>query len=218
MHKDKGTACGFHSAELPTLKTKALSGGRPPNDRSEDMKSPKTKKAILLMARLLVEEHPEFSPEDIYLNAYQQAVKDMEQAEKQRLRDEAKQQSLQLVTENPDNYSFEYFWKIYEKKLDKDSALKAWNRLSESEKAAAVEYAPRYVAVTSGDNYRLRRYPATYLNKKTWTTPIEEYERIYSTGVATTATTANSNTDRDFFASKSSLIARLNAQRGGNNR
>lgn len=63
--------------------------------------------------------------------------------------------------------AFDVFWEAYGKKTEKEKCLKAWSRLSDQERQAALTSAPVYVAQTPELKYR--KNPLTWLNGKCWT-------------------------------------------------
>lgn len=65
-----------------------------------------------------------------------------------------------------DPLSFETFWTLYDKKIDKAKCEVKWNNLSKSDKQLAINYIPGYVNSTKEKEFR--RNPATFLNSKGW--------------------------------------------------
>ena len=62
---------------------------------------------------------------------------------------------------------FDEFWCIYDKKVgDKDKLIKKWNKLSQKDKEAIMEYIPLYKE--SQPEKRFRKNPETFLNNKSW--------------------------------------------------
>ena len=61
---------------------------------------------------------------------------------------------------------FEKFWDLYDKKTDRQKALKAWNKLSAKERDLCLSKVPDYVKATPDPQYR--KNPTTYLNGKNW--------------------------------------------------
>jgi hypothetical protein len=61
---------------------------------------------------------------------------------------------------------FERWWCSYDKKVGKDKAKKLWDKLSNKDKKACMEYTPAYVASTS--EKRFRKNPETFLRNKSW--------------------------------------------------
>lgn len=62
---------------------------------------------------------------------------------------------------------FEKFWEAYGNKKSKEPAMKAWKRLTKEEKEAAIKRIPEYKE-DCRLHERQMKYPATYLNQKTW--------------------------------------------------
>lgn len=74
-------------------------------------------------------------------------------------------------TTREEGYSFEEFWEEYGNRKDKAAARRAWNRLTKKEKEKIRDHVPRYVSVTAtrkGEGKTIRKYPASYLNAKSW--------------------------------------------------
>lgn len=61
---------------------------------------------------------------------------------------------------------FEIFYDTYNFKKDKADAIKAWNKLNNTDRQKAIDYIPTYYATKK--DWQETRYPATYLNKRTW--------------------------------------------------
>ena len=68
--------------------------------------------------------------------------------------------------------SFEDFWEKKKKKKDRRDCEKKWEKLTQSEKEAIMSYIPLYHK--SEPDIKFRRYPTTFLNKRTWENEIEE--------------------------------------------
>ena len=62
--------------------------------------------------------------------------------------------------------SFEDFWNLYDKKVDRTKAESKWNKLTQKEKEEAVEYIPAYKLAQPDKKFR--RNPETFINNKTW--------------------------------------------------
>lgn len=62
---------------------------------------------------------------------------------------------------------FELFWKEYGKKVGREAAIKAWNKLTDEDRKAATDNAHAYANATPEKKYR--PHPTTYLNQKRWT-------------------------------------------------
>lgn len=77
-----------------------------------------------------------------------------------------------VEAEEVEPYPFERFWKLYNFKHDKQPAEKAWNKLNNKDRAAAMAAIPNYHAYlehkrSTGFNQN-QAYAATYLNKRRW--------------------------------------------------
>ena len=74
---------------------------------------------------------------------------------------------------------FEVFWVDYGKVGVKSKAYKPWKRLSVDQKEDASNYLREYVVRTNTDGtYPSRKHAATFLNEKTWETPIDSVAPI----------------------------------------
>ena len=62
---------------------------------------------------------------------------------------------------------FEIFWEAYGNKKSKEPAMKAWKRLTKEEKEKAIKRISEYKEDCRLHERQLK-YPATYLNQKTW--------------------------------------------------
>jgi predicted phage replisome organizer len=67
---------------------------------------------------------------------------------------------------------FEKFWGLYDKKKDKERAIKSWNRLTRKEINLAFGAVKKYVLSTKEKQYR--KNLSTWLNGKCWNDEIEE--------------------------------------------
>lgn len=77
-----------------------------------------------------------------------------------------------VEAEEVEPYPFEKFWDTFNYKKNKPTAEKAWNKLNNKDRAAAMEAIPKYYAFlehqrTTGFN-QTTLYPATYLNQRRW--------------------------------------------------
>lgn len=61
---------------------------------------------------------------------------------------------------------FERWWCSYDKKVGKEKAKKLWDKLSNKDKKACMEYTPAYVASTSEKQFR--KNPETFLRNRSW--------------------------------------------------
>lgn len=65
-----------------------------------------------------------------------------------------------------DPYSFEVFWDVYDKKVERIKCERKWGRLSAGEKKLAIEYIPMYRQAQPNKQYR--KNPDTFINNKSW--------------------------------------------------
>jgi len=61
---------------------------------------------------------------------------------------------------------FMEFWDAYDKKIGKPKAEERWNRLSQEEQEACIEYIPKYKKAQPEKQYR--KNPEAFLNNKGW--------------------------------------------------
>lgn len=71
------------------------------------------------------------------------------------------EEEIEITTED-----FELWWCSYDKKVGKEKAKKLWDKLSNKDKKACMEYTPAYVASTS--EKRFRKNPETFIRNKSW--------------------------------------------------
>jgi hypothetical protein len=76
--------------------------------------------------------------------------------------------------ENKERVSFELFWEAYGKKKDKPKCEAKWSKLSFEEQTAVIEYIPKYLSTIKDKQYQ--KYPATFLNNRSWENDIDEKE------------------------------------------
>ena len=62
--------------------------------------------------------------------------------------------------------TFDDFWNLYDKKVDRTKAEAKWKLLTQKEKEEAVEYIPAYKLAQPDKKFR--RNPETFINNKTW--------------------------------------------------
>lgn len=77
-----------------------------------------------------------------------------------------------VEAEEVEPYPFERFWNLYNFKHDKHPAEKAWKKLNNKDRAAAMAAIPNYLAYlehkrSTGFNQN-QAYAASYLNKRRW--------------------------------------------------
>lgn len=65
-------------------------------------------------------------------------------------------------------FSFDVFWDVYGKKVDRKKCEKKWATLTEEQRRLAMNHAPRYIASASGRELKYRKNPLTYLNGECW--------------------------------------------------
>lgn len=66
-----------------------------------------------------------------------------------------------------DNSStFDGFWNLYGKKVDRKKSESLWNKLSKKDKIACMEYIPKYKLAQP--NIKFRRDPTTFIRNRTW--------------------------------------------------
>ena len=71
------------------------------------------------------------------------------------------------------NIPFDYFWSMYDKKIDRAKCEKKWQRLTDEEREECMYYLPAYIKATP--DIKFRRNPETYLNNKSWQNEIVEH-------------------------------------------
>jgi hypothetical protein len=84
-------------------------------------------------------------------------------------RDQGKDQDQgSRIKESIPDFDFEKFWNVYDKKVEKPAAEKAWNKISLDDHLfdLIIEAAKKYQAATPDKTYR--KNPATWLNGKCW--------------------------------------------------
>ena len=77
------------------------------------------------------------------------------------------------VSEGEFKLDFEMFWKAYKYKVKKEMSLKAWSKLTDSDKMKAIAGIRGYEAFLFRKRNQAKAYPSTYLNQKYWN---DEYE------------------------------------------
>lgn len=84
----------------------------------------------------------------------------------------------EVVTMATDDDMFEYAWKLYDRKDNKKSAIKAWKKLSPKDKQKVLSVIPDYVK--AHDEKKYRPMFATFLNQERYNDEdidINEYGR-----------------------------------------
>ena len=79
--------------------------------------------------------------------------------------------------------SFDIFWDLYDKKVDRKTCEPKWNKLSETDKKAALEYIPKYKEAEPRKAFR--KNPETFLNRRAWENELifKDEEMGINTGV-----------------------------------
>lgn len=62
--------------------------------------------------------------------------------------------------------SFDEFWNLYDKKVDKERTFKHWRRMNKKERDKAISFIPTYLATIKDKQFQ--KYPLTYLNARLW--------------------------------------------------
>ena len=72
---------------------------------------------------------------------------------------------------NNNKYTFDDFYNLYNKKINKVGASKSWARLTSSEKDIVMATLPRYLSTIKDKQYQ--PHPTTYLNQRRWEDEIQ---------------------------------------------
>jgi len=80
----------------------------------------------------------------------------------------------------PDNktiYPFDDFWDLYDKKKQRASCEKKWDKLSENDKETIMEFLPIWNSYEQHvkENGKYKPHPSTFLNQKRWEDDWDEY-------------------------------------------
>lgn len=68
--------------------------------------------------------------------------------------------------DNNINTSFEFFWDLYNYKVDKKRAFRYWKKIPESEHQKIFDFIPRYLETQTEKRYL--KHPATFLYNESW--------------------------------------------------
>jgi hypothetical protein len=79
----------------------------------------------------------------------------------------------------PEKFSFDTFWRIYDKKVAKEKCQKRWARISNDDKEKIISSLPNYIAATPDKQFR--KNPETYLNNKSWEDELPNPQSITAT-------------------------------------
>lgn len=72
------------------------------------------------------------------------------------------------VSEGKIDMSFETFWNTYQNKVKRSMAIKAWDKISDPEKIAALAGIKPYFNYLKRKRGIDKAHPSTYLNQKYW--------------------------------------------------
>lgn len=73
------------------------------------------------------------------------------------------------------NYDFDDFWDLYDKKVCRVKCEKKWNRLPHQTRSLIMEKLPLYIESTPTKKWR--KNPETYLNNECWNDEVIFYEK-----------------------------------------
>ena len=109
-----------------------------------------------------------------------------------------------VEAEEVEPYPFERFWNLYNFKHDKQPAEKAWKKLNNKDRAAAMAAIPNYLAYlehkrSTGFNQN-QAYAASYLNKRRWEDDYSITETPQNNGSKRTKTQYEINLERNAAA------------------
>ena len=62
--------------------------------------------------------------------------------------------------------TFDDFWNLYDKKVDRTKCERKWSKVKQFDKEALIHYLPEYVRLTPDKTYR--KNPITFLNNRSW--------------------------------------------------
>lgn len=68
--------------------------------------------------------------------------------------------------EKEPNIHFDEFWKLYDKKVEKEACRSKWNKLTDEERTDIIAYLPNYIKATPDKKFR--KNPETFLNGNGW--------------------------------------------------
>lgn len=64
------------------------------------------------------------------------------------------------------NIEFDFFWNLYDKKVGRPKTEKKWNKLTNNERQAIIDYIPKYLKACPEKQYR--KNPETFFNNRSW--------------------------------------------------
>ena len=71
-----------------------------------------------------------------------------------------------IEQETIEQYSFDDFWDLYNKKIDRYKCLSKWNKIKDIDKSKILKHIPEYLKSQPETKYR--KNPLTYLNGQCW--------------------------------------------------
>lgn len=83
-------------------------------------------------------------------------------------------------TSSDDEYSFDKFWNIYNKKKSKQKCEKRYSRISKKDKELIFEHLKEYIPSTESNNAEYRLHPHTYLNGARWLDEVNNKNKVQS--------------------------------------
>jgi len=79
---------------------------------------------------------------------------------------------------------FDFFWNLYDKKVDRPKSERKWNALSDKDQQAIIDYIPKYIK--SQPDKKFRKNPTTFLNNRSWENEIIDEGKSNEKGTAST--------------------------------
>lgn len=76
------------------------------------------------------------------------------------------QETNKPINKETINISFDDFWNLYDYKKGRKKTEPLWEKLSNDDRRAIIEYLPAYKLATPDKTFR--QHPATFINKETW--------------------------------------------------
>ena len=99
-----------------------------------------------------------------------------------------------------DIFSFDEFWVMYDKKVNRSRCEKKWHTLSDAKKDAIKAALPKYIESTPDKQYR--KNPLTYLNGECWNDEIIPVSHKSSVNENRKATPIENQSGNDYHADK----------------
>ncbi len=123
--------------------------------------------------------------------------------------------SESLLFDVPEEYPFDDFWNLYDKKTDKAAAERLYAKISLKDRKAIFEYLPKYIQATPDKSFR--KGPARFLRSRSW-----EDEVIKRHINETTSTTGGSRSsvapsDEQLISDTYDLISEARAREASGN-